>query len=339
MESATMENPPSHLDTITSLRVGVTNGLAMLAGMQLDIFTPLRHGPMTTEQIADAIGVAPTRLPLLLYALVAAGLLTEQNGHFANTPDAQHFLVKDSDSYMGYIHGQVATLWRTIFNTAETLRTGIPQDYLDFSGAPQEELEIWMRRMNPRAAGVTQDLIEHYDLSSAQTLVDVGGGGCGSAIALTKAYPQLHVTVADLSSVTPIGQKIVEEEGEADRIAMLAADVVKSPLPGAYDAAILQRLIQVLSAEDARQVIQHVSTAINPGGTIYIIGQILDDSRISPPAVVGANLQFLNLYYEGECYTEGEHRSWLSEAGFVDINRADFLIGGGLGVMTAHKPE
>ncbi len=35
---------------------------------------------MTSEQIVEAIGVAPTRLPLLLYALVAGGLLTEQDG-------------------------------------------------------------------------------------------------------------------------------------------------------------------------------------------------------------------------------------------------------------------
>jgi DNA-binding IclR family transcriptional regulator len=46
--------------------------------MQLDVFTPLKAGPMTTEQIADAIGVGPTGLRLLLYVLVVAGLLTEQ---------------------------------------------------------------------------------------------------------------------------------------------------------------------------------------------------------------------------------------------------------------------
>jgi len=66
----------------------------MLAGMQLDVFTPLKAGPMTAEQIANAIGVAPTRLRLLLYSLVVAGLLTEQDGRFSNTPEANQFLVK-----------------------------------------------------------------------------------------------------------------------------------------------------------------------------------------------------------------------------------------------------
>ena len=66
----------------------------MLAGMQLDLFTPLKNRPMTAEQIAAAIGVVPTRLRLLLYCLVAAGLLTERNGKFANTPEANQFWLR-----------------------------------------------------------------------------------------------------------------------------------------------------------------------------------------------------------------------------------------------------
>ena len=33
----------------------------MLAGMELDVFTPLKDGPMTTDQVADALGVGSTK--------------------------------------------------------------------------------------------------------------------------------------------------------------------------------------------------------------------------------------------------------------------------------------
>ena len=46
--------------------------LAMLAGMQLDVFTPLKDGPLTCAEIADAIGVRRTSCGPLLYALVNA---------------------------------------------------------------------------------------------------------------------------------------------------------------------------------------------------------------------------------------------------------------------------
>jgi hypothetical protein len=76
---------------------------------------------------------------------------------------------------------------------------------------------------------------------------------------------------------------------------------------------------------------------VNPGGKIYIIGQILDDSRTSPPEAVGFNLTFINLFDVGESYTEKEHRDWLSEAGFVEIERANALMADGSGLMTARK--
>ncbi len=98
-----MDSSVPRPDTINSLRLGAEAALAMLAGMELEVFTPLQGGSLTAEQIAHALGIGPARLRLLLYALVAAGLLTEQDGRFANTPEARHFLVKDSPAYLGHL--------------------------------------------------------------------------------------------------------------------------------------------------------------------------------------------------------------------------------------------
>lgn len=332
-----MANPVPRPDTINALRCGVDAAMAMLAGIQLDVFTPLQNGPMTAEQIANAIGVGPTRLRLLLYALVAAGLLTEQNGQFANTSEAHHFLVKDTPSYMGNIHPALAKQWEDILKTAASLRTGVPQMHVDFSGAPQGEVEAFLRRLNANTVNTARELLERYDFSSIQSLVDVGGGGGGLAITMVQACPQLQATVIDLPQVTPITRKIVDEEGVANRVTVLEADVVGGSLPGAYDVAILRALLQVLSPDDARRAVQNIGDTINPGGTIYIVGQILDNSRTSPPRAVGLNLAFINRYEAGESYTEQEHHMWLSEAGFVDIDRANFILASGDDLMTARK--
>jgi len=82
--------------------------------------------------------------------------------------------------------------------------------------------------------------------------------------------------------------------------------------------------------------VKNIGAALNQDGKIFIIGQILDDSRTSPAEAVGFNLAFINSYDAGESYTEAEHREWLSEAGFVDVERADFLLDGS-GLMTARK--
>jgi cyclopropane fatty-acyl-phospholipid synthase-like methyltransferase len=138
-------------------------------------------------------------------------------------------------------------------------------------------------------------------------------------------------------SQTAIAQKIVEEEKAMDRVKVIAADVLGGSLLGSYDAVISRALFQVFSPEDARLAARNIGAAINPGGTIFIIGQIRDNSRTSPAEAVGFNLIFINVYDAGEAYTEQEHRDWLTEAGFVDINRADFFLADGLGIMTAQK--
>lgn len=332
-----MESPVSQPDTINKLRAATDAAFAMLAGMQLDVFTPLKAGPMTAEQIASAIGVAPTRLRLLLYALVVAGLLTEQDGRFSNTAEANQFLVKGDPSYMGNRHAGMAMRWTAYFKTAESIRSGVPQAKLDFSNSPPEELETFLRNINASTVPAARALLEKYDLSSVKTLVDVGSGGGGVAITITKACPQIKATAIDLPQVAPITQKIVEEEGASERVKVMAADVLNGPLAGSYDVAVLRAFLQVLSPQDAGLAIKHVGAAVNPDGKIYIIGQILDDSRRSPLEAVGFNLTFINLLDAGESYTEKQHRDWLSEAGFVDIERANFLLADGSGLMTARK--
>jgi hypothetical protein len=46
---------------------------------------------------------------------------------------------------------------------------------------------------------------------------------------------------------------------------------------------------------------------------------VLDDSRLAPTNAVGINLVFLSIYDGGQSYTEGEHRGWLAEAGFGQV--------------------
>lgn len=309
----------------------------MLAGMQLDVFTPMKDGPLTAEQIAAAIGVGPSRLRLLLYVLVTAGLLTEQDGRFSNTAEANHFLVKGRPSYLGDKHATIAMTWTAYLKTAESIRSGAPQAKMDFSNSSQEDVEAFLRSINANTVPSARTLVEKYDFSSVRTLLDVGSGGAGVAITLTKAFPKIAATAIDLPQVAPIAQKIVAEEGVTERVKVVAADVLSGPLAGEYDVAILRSFLQVLSPQDANLALKHIAVALKPGGKIYVIGQILDDSRRSPLGAVGTNLNFINHYDAGESYTESEHRGWLTDAGFIDIERANFLLEDGSGLITARK--
>ena len=324
---------------IKKLATTVYSSFAMLTGMQLDVFTPLKAGPMSAEQIANAIGVQPSRLKQLLFSLVAAKLLTIDGELFSNTEETNHFLVRDSPSYIGdhVTYNPLRAPWGTFLKTAESIRTGTPQEKYDESKKSEEELESIYRAWRPVAVRAGRELMRRYDFSSYRTLLDVGGGSGGLAVAIIEACPNIQATVVDLPSITPITRRIVAEADMADRIRIVTADVVRGPLRGAFDIAVLRAFIQVLWPNDARHALKNVSAVINPGGAIYILGHILDNSRVSPIEEVGHNLACVNAYERVPAdYTEQEHMDWLTEAGFDQIERA--TLPNGDGVITAKKP-
>ncbi len=330
-----MTASPPQPTTIEKLELAVWPSFAMLAGIQLDLFTHLKNGPMSIEQISRSLGVRPDKLKPLLYALAAVGLLTLEKDLFSNTSEANHLLVRGSPSYKGGKHEVIADNWNAGLKTAESIRTGSPQAKIDFSTASENSMEMFHRGNYTQAIHRGRELVAMYDLSSHRTLLDVGGGSGGLAIAVTEACPHIQATVVDLPTVTPITRRIVEEAGASDRVQVMTADVLSKNLTGSFDAAILSSVIQVISPEKARCILKNVGGVINPGGVIYIRGDVLDDSGISPLGSVMRNLQYLNRYDEGQAYTEQEHRDWLKEVGFEDFERE--ILPDGFSFIRARK--
>ncbi|MCZ6628422.1 MAG: methyltransferase, partial [SAR324 cluster bacterium] len=309
--------------------------LAMLAGMQLELFTPLRNGPMSAGEMAAALDLDQVKLPPLLYALVSAELLTVENGRFANTAEADHFLVKGQPAYMGGMHELFSIVWGAMWHTAETIRSGKPQAKEDFAAMSEDDLRSFMRGLHPRALAQGRGLGNFFDLTKFRNLIDVAGGSGGLAIGACEAYAGLRGTVVDLPNTVPIARGFVEEAGMADRIDVQACDLTSGPPQGSYDLAVLSSILQVLSAEQCRAVLKHVGQVLEPGGAIHILGFVLDDSRLAPPQSLGQNMYFINAYDDGQSYTEQEHKDWLAEAGFVGFARE--IMPDGRSAVTARK--
>ena len=131
-------------------------------------------------------------------------------------------------------------------------------------------------------------------------------------------------------------EQIAAKIGVGDRVKVVAADAVRDPLSGSYDVAVMSAFLQVLSPDDARFAIKNVSKVMKSGGEIYIRGYgIIDNSRTSPRNLVGFNLVFINVYDEGQAYTEQEHKGWLEEAGFDSFKR--HILEDGSSIITARK--
>ena len=332
-----MGQPPFKPEAIRKLAFNVFPSIAMMAAVKLDIFTHLSEGTMDAEEVADSLGVNASRLRPLLYALVAYDLLKVKDGRFSNTPEADHFLSSTSPAYMGSTLEFWESLWGVKDFTVDSIRTGEPQAKHDYSKLPKEELENVLGLLHHGTLEVARLLSIQYDFSDYRTLIDVGGGTGGLAITIAEQCPNIQATVLELPSVASITQNFIDKSGISDRLKVVAADVVHDSLSGSYDAAVLKSLIQVLSPDDAQIALRNVYNILEPGGRIFIVGRILDDSHTEPSIDVAFSLVMLNMYEKGQAFTEGEYRNWLMNAGFYDIQRSK--LPNEFQLITASKPK
>jgi hypothetical protein len=76
---------------------------------------------------------------------------------------------------------------------------------------------------------------------------------------------------------------------------------------------------------------------LEPGGVLYIVGQILDNSRLSPLETVVGNISVLSIFEEGQAYTEQEYRDWLAEADSTGVERV--VLPNKMSHIIARKPR
>jgi hypothetical protein len=192
------ENIPKTPETIERLQASVPAAFALLAGMQLDIFTHLADRPRGASHLAADLGVAEDRLSRLLYALVVAGLLERHGSEFGNTPEATVFLVRGREGFLGDTHDLLAQLWQADLCTAQSIRSGKPAALHDFAASSDEDMRTMLRGMHSFAIASGRDLARRFDFSGYRSVVDIGGGSGGLLIALCEANPALHGTLFEL---------------------------------------------------------------------------------------------------------------------------------------------
>jgi hypothetical protein len=332
--SALKPNKPSRA-TIDRHLDAVYPSFAILAGVRLDVFTALKNGPLTAEELAQALEVSAFKLETLLYALLMADMLVLNDGRFANTAEADHYLVQERPNYIGHKVAYYAERWAADLKTAESIRTGIPQGKLDFTSMSDSQLTAFYNSGHSAAMARGRQLAEAYDLCSFGSLADVAGGSGGLAIGACQRCPELQATVIDLPTVTPITHHFVDEARMDGRVRVSSLDVVDRAPEGRYDVAVMANLIQVLARDQARRALLNVGTALVPRGVLFVIGWVLDDSQLSPPEIAASNFAFLNIYDEGRAFTEAAHRTWLVEAGFTTFERR--LLPSGESIIRAEK--
>jgi hypothetical protein len=295
--------------------------------VQLATFDTLPNHPLSSEQVADRLGLEPKATELLLNALAAMDLLEKQEENFSLTKVARQYLLKSSAEYLGGMIRFEASLWSCWEKLPEALRSGKPVRMPDMYQSDPNETEIFISAMDSlvRARGDPEAVTAALDWNRVNLLLDVGAGPATYPIALCQKFPNIHATIFDLPATLRLTEQYVREAKLPGRIALIPGDYRSDPVPGNYDVIFLSNIIHGESPETNAALMKKLALNLNPAGQIFIKDHILDETRAHPS--VGAIFSLLMLLTTdgGRCYSFAEIKNWLELAGLKHVRQIDLL--------------
>jgi hypothetical protein len=300
---------------------------ALMAAVELEIFTAIAHGHDTIGQAAKAVGISARNAERLLTALAAMTLLTREGERFANAPDVQRFLVKDSERYAGPWMLFTKPRWPAFGELSTRLRAKTENRLGAYENFSVDDARRYHAATYSIGMGAARLFSRSVDLAGRKLLLDLGGGSGAYSITATKAWPGLKAIVFDLPPVAVVAREYIEANGAADRVSAVAGDFTRNDFPGGVDVVVMASNLPQYEPALIKLVVGKAFAALVPGGEMHLIGETLDDDRSGP---LSAALWGLNEAVQGStgmAHTESEVKGYLEGAGFVDVAAHPFVPG------------
>jgi hypothetical protein len=324
---------------LQDLAYGYRQSATLLAAIELGLFTEIAQGAGTESAVARALDVTPINARRMLAACAALNLIVKDGDVFRNAPDVERFLVKGARTYAGP--------WLTTMGRSDYEGWNHLADHLRSKEAPRvlgtyENFTVEDARKLHRATfsigmGSGRLFARQVDLSGRRMILDLGGGSGCYCIAAAEKYPGLRAVVFDLPAVAVVARDYIASVNLSDRISAVGGDFTRDDFPRGADVAILASNLPQYSPEIIRTVVRKAFDALEPGGEMHVIGEMLNDAGTGPlgPALWGLNEAIYRS--TGVAHCERETVGYLCDAGFTDVRAHDF-ISGSLTRVAGRKP-
>uniref|UniRef100_A0A674MCE4 Acetylserotonin O-methyltransferase-like n=1 Tax=Takifugu rubripes TaxID=31033 RepID=A0A674MCE4_TAKRU len=315
------------LQRIIELMDGFKASKALFTASRLGVFDLLQSRPeLDAAQVAQEIKASVKGTQCLLDACVSLGLLrTCQKRVYMNAALAQGFLLSDAPhSLGGYIQHCDQTVWPLFTHLECAVRDGTHQHEKAFGKKANDlfqdtlynnqDIKLrFMSAMHSIAKVTGRAVATAFDLSRFKTACDLGG--CTGALAheLTKAHPEMRVTVFDLPTVVEMSGRFSPQHSE-NRVSFLAGDFFEDELPKA-DLYILARILHDWPDEKVHVLLRRIADSCTSGSAVLIAETMLDGWK--PHSA----LQSLNMLVqtEGMERRERQFADLLCQHGFGDV--------------------
>jgi hypothetical protein len=269
---------------IVRIATGFMAAKQLFTASSSGLFAALAGGPLPVAELAARTSLPERSARILADAMVGLGLLDFADGRYHNSPAASAYLTGgglDLRPFLKFWDELSYPHWEAY---GTSMRTAEPAAF-DFGGTRGEVFLTGVQAFNSLHALM---LAEHYDFGPHKRMLDLGG--------LSPAF------LAEAEARNPVLR------GD------FVADPLSDPVPGKYDAILLEHVIHRYDVEANKAILRVARNAAEDAARLLVLDFLLDpaDGRLLDPLLAGEYL-----VVDGTVvYPEAEVRGWLEETGW-----------------------
>ena len=309
---------------LMQMGTGFMVSAALYPAAKLGIAELLADGPQPVSELASQTGANEDALYRVLRALASVGIFAEVSPRtFGLTPPA-NLLRSDVTGNMRALvlwmtnefHFKV---WGQMMHSVLTGNPAVENVYGKacfevFSDMPETDVEF-NNAMTNISAKTIPVVLEAYDFSGIETLVDVGGGHGFLISQILKHYPNMQGLLFDMPHVIEGANARIQRLGLTSRLQTCPCDFFES-IPAGGDAYIMQHIIHDWDDAKCHIILKNIHKALagKKNGKLIILESIVKaDSE--PDFCKWLDLEMLTMP-GGKERTEEEFRALLQHCGF-----------------------
>lgn len=306
--------------------MGAWTAQAITAAAHLGIADALANGPMTADQLADAVDADADAVSRLLRALITRGIFRRRrDGRYELTPLADT-LRSDGDvslnawaRFMG--SPQHREHWSHLPDAIRTGRAVVPalrgKPFFEYVVDDPKFAELFNGAMTSVSELAISAVIAGYDFSPYATIVDVGGGHGRLLAAILGATAHSRGILFDLPHVVAGAPVVLGEHRVTDRVRISEGSFFDA-VPDGGDAYVLKHIIHDWDDGEAVQILNNVRKAASPGKNVLLVEAVIPEHNREFPGK-WVDLEMLLVAASRE-RTAAEYGELLKRAGF-DMTR------------------
>jgi len=316
--------------------LGIFTVQAIYTSIKLGLIDGLSSGAKTCQELATELKVHEKALLHLLRFLADNGFVeSDREGKYKLTSLGSQLQLDTP----GSLYGSIITQMELILPAWDKLRYSIKTGKSGFEAAFQTSIYEYVSQNSGTAINLnkfmeqstkefTIPVLDKYDFSNVQKLVDVGGNTGQLTVALLQKYPHLQAILFDLEYAIKGAKDILESANVYDRCQVIAGDFFKS-VPTGGDLYLIARVIFNWDDSHAIEILKNVRAAMGNSGKLLILDMVLP-SQGKAEFELMASLNLLALL-GALLRTDNEYFELLEKAGFqspnlIKIENSDFNL-------------